>query len=198
MRTGSGRMAVVAALAIGAALPAIPHLAGGTDGGFAAGLAHPIGGLDHLLAMGAVGLWAAQTGGRALWAMPAAFILAMVAGGAWGLAGIALPGIELGILASLLALGGAVAASMRPPVAVSLAVVAAFALFHGHAHGAEMPDSASPAVYAAGFVLATAILHVAGIAAAQVVAQACRSHGDRVVRTMGAAIAAFGAFLLAQ
>lgn len=186
-----------AALAAGAALPAAIVAAGGSGTGFAAGLAHPIGGLDHLLAIFAVGLWAAQTGGRALWAVPAAFMSAMVAGGGLGLAGIGLPGIEFGILASLLVLGGVVALKVRPRMVAAVALVAAFALFHGHAHGAEMPDAASPAVYAAGFLLATAILHIAGIAAAQVVAQAFRTHGDRLVRAMGAAIAACGAILLA-
>lgn len=196
MRTAFLRTAL-AAVAAGAALPAAAHTLGAEGGGFAAGLSHPVGGLDHLLAMVAVGLWAAQTGGRAVWTVPAAFMAAMVAGGGIGLLGLGLPGVELGILASLLALGGLVALKVRPPVGVGSAVVAAFALFHGHAHGAEMPEAAAPELYAAGFLVATGILHLAGIAAARVAAKAWAGRGDALVRAGGGGIAAVGAVLLA-
>lgn len=188
---------VLVALAAGAALPAAAHTLGAEAAGFAAGLAHPIGGLDHLLAMLTVGLWAAQTGGRALWAVPLAFMAAMVAGGGLGFAGFDLPGVEFGILASLIGLGSLVALRVEAPPAAAMAVVAAFALFHGHAHGAEMPAAASPALYAAGFLLATAILHGAGIALRLVAGRALAVQGDRVVRAAGLAVAASGAMLLA-
>lgn len=196
MRTNFWRVAL-AAVAAGAALPAAAHTLGAEGAGFAAGLSHPVGGLDHLLAMVCVGLWATQSGGRAVWAIPAAFMAAMLAGGALGLAGFGLPGVELGIVGSLVALGGLVALRLRPSLAAGIAIVAGLAVFHGHAHGAEMPEAASPALYAAGFLVATAILHAAGIAAAQVAGKALAATGDILIRAGGAAIAATGALLLA-
>lgn len=189
--------AVPIAIAAGAAIPAAAHTLGARGAGFAAGLGHPLGGLDHLLAMVAVGLWAGQRGGRALWAVPAAFMAAMVLGGVLGMAGIGLPGVELGILASVLVLGGLVALRFRPPVWAGMAVVGLFAVFHGHTHGAEMPEATSPVLYAAGFLLATGILHLSGIAMAQVAAAALSRHGGKLVRAGGAAIAASGAALMA-
>lgn len=196
VRAGFLRVALVA-VAAGAALPAAAHTLGAEAAGFAAGLAHPVGGLDHLLAMLAVGLWAAQTGGRAVWAIPLAFMAAMVAGGGLGLAGLALPGIEFGILASLIGLGSLVALKVKARPAAGMAVVAAFALCHGYAHGAEMPTAASPTLYAAGFLLATAILHLTGIAAALVSGRALAVQGDRAVRAAGFTVAASGALMLA-
>jgi urease accessory protein len=136
----------------------------GTHGAaFAQGLAHPFGGLDHVLAMVAVGLWAAQLGGRALWAVPATFVAMVAVGGALAMAGMGLAHVELGIAVSLLALGALIAARAQPGLAAAVAVTGVFALFHGHAHGAELPASTSALGYAIGFVVATALLHLAGI-----------------------------------
>ena len=132
-------------------------------GGFANGFAHPLHGLDHLLAMLAVGLWAAQLGGRAKWAVPACFVGVMVGGGALGMAGVGLPFAEQGIAASVLILGLLIAAAVRLPLAAGLAVAGIFALCHGYAHGAEMPVTAAGAVYAFGFATATALLHACGL-----------------------------------
>ena len=131
---------------------------------FASGLGHPLGGLDHVLAMLAVGLWAATTGGRALWAMPLAFVLAMLGGGALGAAGLPFPAVEPMILASIVLLGAAVALALRPTLPLALGAIALFGLAHGHAHGAEGPASGLM-LYAGGFMLATAALHGAGLLA---------------------------------
>jgi len=132
-------------------------------GSLASGMMHPVGGLDHVLAMVAVGLWAAQTGGRALWAAPLAFVGAMLAGGAMGMGGIGFPAVEPMILASIVVLGAVVALAARVPLVPALAVIALFGVAHGHAHGAEGPATGM-AAYAAGFALATAVLHGAGLA----------------------------------
>lgn len=146
-----------------AATPAIALAHEGHGAGFLAGLGHPVGGMDHLLAMLAVGLWAAMLGGRALWALPLAFVGAMLAGGILGLASLPLPGVEPMILASVVLLGVAAALALRLPPVWAAVAVAAFGLFHGHAHGAEGPETGL-ALYAAGFALATMGLHLAGLA----------------------------------
>ncbi len=146
-----------------AASVAQAHTGGGSAHGFVHGAEHPFGGLDHLLAMIAVGLWAAQLGGRALWAVPLTFVGIMAAGGFLGMAGVGMPFMEIGILASVLALGVIVAAAVRLPLAWSMGLVGFLALFHGQAHGAEMPADSSGLAYAAGFILATAVLHSCGI-----------------------------------
>ncbi len=157
---------VFAALAVGLiAAPAAAHTGHGLDG-FPAGFLHPFGGVDHLLAMIAVGVWAAQQGGRATWLLPCAFVGVMAVGGAAGVVGLGLPGTESVIVASVLVLGAVVAAAARPPLSLAAPVVGAFALFHGLAHGAELPEVANAPAYAAGFVFATALLHAAGIALA--------------------------------
>lgn len=156
--------------------------------GFASGFAHPFLGLDHLLAMVAVGLWAAQQGGRALWAVPAAFVGAMLIGGLVAWMGGTLPLFEGAIALSVLGMGLFVATRQAWAVPLGMAVAAAFALFHGYAHGLEMPQAASPLLYALGFVLATAALHVFGIAGKRV--------GRHAVRWAGAAIAATGLALM--
>jgi len=172
---------------------AYAHVGAGGAEGLLRGIAHPLGGIDHLLAMVAVGLWAAQRGGRALWLIPAAFVLVMAAGGIAGTLGAPLPFVEQGILASLLVLGLLIAAAARLPLPLSTALVGLFALFHGHAHGAEMPAHAPGLVYGAGFVLATAFLHAAGIGAAF----AGRRLGQALlVRLSGGLIAGCGAYLL--
>jgi urease accessory protein len=132
--------------------------------GLAQGFGHPLSGLDHLLAMAAVGFWAAQLGRRALWAIPAAFVGALLLGGTLGLAGTAVPLAEQGILASVFILGLFLALAVRLPLAGGMGIAGLFALFHGYAHGAEMPAQASTAAYFLGFAAATVLLHVLGIA----------------------------------
>ncbi|HAO32717.1 MAG TPA: HupE/UreJ family protein [Candidatus Competibacter sp.] len=165
----------------------LPHL------DFTAGLDHPIGGLDHVLAMVAVGLWAAQVGGRALWLAPLTFVLTMAAGGALGFLGIQLPLVELGIAGSVLILGVLIMLASRLPPAASMALVGAFAVFHGHAHGAEMAAEASALWYSLGFMLATALLHGAGIGIGLL---ARRGAAAQWLRLSGGAIAVAGAALL--
>jgi urease accessory protein len=163
------------------------------DNGLMAGISHPIGGLDHLLAMLAVGLWAAQQKGAARWALPCTFIGIMLLGGLLGFEGLDLPALESGIAASVLALGLAVALAVRPPLSVAVGATALFALFHGVAHGLELPDMSSPWAYAVGFVVATAALHGLGYAVVRVLPQAAAP----VVRLAGAVSAATGVWLLA-
>lgn len=183
------RFLVLAALCLLALVdPAAAHP--GHGGGLADGFAHPFSGLDHVLAMVAVGLWAAQLGGRATWLVPASFVGMMTVGGALGMAGIALPAVELGILASVLALGGMVALSVRLPVGLGMALVGVFALCHGHAHGSEMPLTAGAGAYALGFVAATAALHGLGLALGLTLRR------GPVMRWSGAGIAAAGLVLL--
>jgi urease accessory protein len=145
---------------------ACAHVGVGATHGFLHGLAHPFSGLDHVCAMLAVGLWAAQMGGRALWRVPLTFVSVMALGGLLGLANIPVPYVEGGIIISLVALGALLAFAVRLPWLFSAALVGVFAVFHGYAHGAEMPQDASGLEYAAGFVLATALLHACGMAAA--------------------------------
>jgi urease accessory protein len=139
------------------------HPGHGSSIGFTSGMIHPMTGLDHILAMVAVGMWAAQLGGRRLWALPAAFLCLMSAGGLIGMAGFHFPMIEAGILASVLVLGLLIAGAVRLPMWSSLALVGLFAFCHGHAHGSELPAGASGLTYGVGFVLSTALLHLAGI-----------------------------------
>ena len=139
------------------------HTGAGPAHGFFEGLEHPVHGLDHLLAMIAVGLWAAQLGGRATWAVPASFVGVMALGGLLGAAGWHLPMVETGVLASVFLLGLLIAFAVRLPIGAGAALVAVFALFHGFAHGAEMPQSASHTLYAGGFILATVALHLVGL-----------------------------------
>jgi urease accessory protein len=183
-------LATAAATASGAAA----HTFGAQGAGFAQGFAHPFGGIDHLLAMVAVGLWAAQRGGRALWAVPAAFVAMMALGGIAGALGLTLPLVELGIAVSLVVLGLAVTLSIRLPVAASALLVGLFALFHGHAHGSELPETASALAYGIGFVAATASLHGIGIATGVLLK---RDAGRLLVRLGGAGIAATGLLLAA-
>lgn len=139
------------------------HTGVGVTHGFAQGFEHPILGLDHLLAMIAVGLWAAQIGGRALWAVPLTFVSVMAVGGALGITGVPVPYVEQGIATSVLLLGLFITLAVRMPLAFSIPVVAIFAICHGQAHGAEMPANASGIAYAIGFMATTALLHCCGI-----------------------------------
>lgn len=156
------RAAAAAALLFTPAL-ALAHTGHAADGGLWQGMVHPLGGLDHLLAMVAVGLWAAYAGGRALWLLPAAFVGMMLGGAALGFAGIALPLMEPLILASVVVLGLLVAFNLRLPLLPGMALVALFGLFHGQAHALEMAANAGALSYALGFALVTALLHLAGI-----------------------------------
>jgi urease accessory protein len=188
------RFTAVAAAAASVLLPtaALAHPGHGADG-FAHGFAHPLGGLDHVLAMVAVGLYAALLGGRALWLIPAAFVGMMAVGGALGVAGIALPFTEVAIALSVVALGLAITLRAEVPVIVAMALAGAFAIFHGHAHGAEMPVDTAGLSYATGFLFATALLHGAGIALGLT---AGRLTGWRVAQAAGGAIALAGIALL--
>jgi urease accessory protein len=149
-------------------------------------------GLDHVCAMVAVGLWAAQRGGRAVWAVPATFVLVMALGGVLGAAGVPVPLVEPGIVGSVLILGLLIAAAVRLPVVASALIVGLFAVFHGYAHGAEMPASSPGLAYGAGFMLVTAALHLGGIGLAMLMA---KIGSERVVRYAGGAIAACGVVL---
>jgi urease accessory protein len=175
----------------------VPHLASahvgiGSTGGFLAGMSHPLGGLDHLCAMLAVGLWAAQRGPRTSWGIPLAFVSVMAMGAALGMAGVVLPFTETGIVVSVLILGILVAASVRLPLAVSMMMVGLFAVFHGHAHGTEMPAMASGLAYGAGFVSATLFLHVCGMGLGLLARYLSR---PLAIRFAGTAIAMFGGYL---
>ncbi|MGH8351478.1 MAG: HupE/UreJ family protein [Pseudomonas sp.] len=163
------------------------------DNGLIAGISHPLGGLDHLLAMLAVGLWAAQQQGAARWALPCTFVGTLLIGGLLGFEGLNLPALESGIAASVFALGLAVALAVRPPLGMAVAATALFALFHGVAHGLELPEISSPWTYATGFVATTAVLHAAGYALVRALPQAAAP----LVRLAGAASAATGVWLLA-
>jgi urease accessory protein len=159
------------------------------------GLQHPLGGLDHILAMLAVGLWAAQLGGTASWSLPLAFVSVMVVGGILGMSGITIPFVEQGILISDLILGAVVLAATRLPIAISLSVVGILAIFHGYAHGAEMPAGASGWTYAAGFVCATALLHLAGWSSALLIQKFGQG---RWVQVAGAGVLVGGLVLTAR
>lgn len=190
------RLPTLAALA---ALPtaALAHTGVGGSSGFGHGFSHPMSGIDHVLAMLMVGLFAWQLGGRALWLVPATFVLVMALGGVAGVAGLQVPFIETGITLSVIALGAIVAFGARPPVAVAMGFVGFFALFHGYAHGAEMPERAGGLAYAAGFMAATALLHAAGVAAGVFVGTPGDRFGRALVRSGGLFAALAGGALLA-
>jgi len=173
-----------------AALPALAHSsASDATGGFVAGFLHPVLGWDHVIAMVAVGLWGAFLGLPAIWVLPVVFPLVMAAGGALGVAGVPLPGVEVGIALSAVVLGAMVALAARPPLVVAALVVGAFAIFHGHAHGTELPESANPAAFSLGFVIATGLLHLGGIAFGALV----RWNAGRIaVRAAGGLIGVLG------
>lgn len=176
------------------ATPAVAHLPEGEYGSFLAGVTHPLFGLDHVLAMIAVGLWAAQIGGRALWAVPTAFVGAMVAGFLPAIAGLPLPFVEPMILASIMALGLVVALALRPAPGLAMGAVALFALFHGHAHGGEL-GQAQALQFGAGFAIATALLHAAGLAIAYAAVRETRTTRAWPLRAMGGATALVGAVI---
>jgi urease accessory protein len=172
---------------------ALAHAPGGEALGFKSGFLHPLSGADHVLAMIAVGLWGAQLGAPALWLLPVTFPLVMAFGGMLGLLGVALPGIEIGIALSAVVLGLAVFREARPSLWIAALLVAFFAIFHGHAHGTELPPGANGILYSVGFVVATGLLHAAGIAIGTV-------HGFSVgrvaLRAAGAVVALAGVAFL--
>jgi len=189
-------MRIVLLLVLAAlAAPAGAHTGDGVAGGFASGFLHPIAGWDHVIAMVAVGLWGAFLGRPAVWLLPVVFPLVMACGGALGVVGVPLPGVEIGIALSAIVLGAMVALAARPPLWVAALIVGTFAVFHGHAHGTELPGAANPIAYSLGFVIATGLLHATGIALSLVTHW---SQGQKVVRACGALIAALGAFFLVR
>ncbi len=139
------------------------HEDAGMAGGFISGLTHPLFGFDHVVAMIAVGLWGAFLGSPALWILPVVFPVVMAFGGALGVLGVQIPLVETGVAASAVVLGLMVALALRPKIAIAAVIVGAFAIFHGHAHGTELPEAASPLAYSIGFVISTGLLHLAGI-----------------------------------
>ena len=171
------------------ASPALAHSEAGVAIDFMGGFMHPIFGPDHVVAMVAVGLWGAFLGAPAIWLLPVVFPLMMAVAGAFGVLGVPLPGVEIGIAVSAIMLGTMVALAAKPPLWIAAVLVAAFAIFHGHAHGAELPVGADAVAFSMGFVIATGMLHVSGIAFGTL------SHwpaGRTAVRAAGGVIAAIG------
>ncbi|OBQ94836.1 HupE/UreJ family protein [Mesorhizobium sp. AA23] len=185
------RTALATILFLAAAMPAYAHVGVGTTSSFTTGFMHPLSGLDHMTVMIAVGLWAAMKGSKAVWAWPLAFVGVMVAGAALGMLQVPVPFVEPGILASVVALGLLVALAVDLPVSAGVAIIGLFALFHGHAHGTEVPENAGGLEYMAGFAVATALLHGIGIAAALGLGLRFRA----LARLAGAACATVGAGL---
>jgi urease accessory protein len=175
------------------ATPALAHIERGQAEGFLSGLSHPVSGLDHVLAMVAVGLWGAQLGAPAMWLLPVIFPMVMALGGALGLIGIPLPFVEIAIALSAVLLGLMVMSEARPPVAVAAIMVGFFAVFHGHAHGTELPAGQSGLLYSMGFVAATGCLHGVGITIGLIHRWPA---GKIALRIAGAGVALGGAFFL--
>ena len=188
--------AALAAIATLLPTAAWAHVGHGSTVGFVHGFVHPVTGIDHVLAMVAVGMFAASLGGRALWAVPLTFVSVMAVGGALGVAGIGVPFVEAGIAISVIVLGLAVALRWQWPVVAAMALVGVFAIFHGHAHGAEMPVDASGLEYGLGFMLATALLHVVGIGLGIGIARFGRTTSPRVIQFGGGAMAVAGLGIL--
>jgi urease accessory protein len=175
------------------ATPALAHEGAGLTGGFTSGFLHPITGPDHVAAMVAVGLWGAFLGAPAMWLLPVVFPLVMAFGGVLGIVGVPIPYVETGVATSAIILGLMVALAVKPPLWIAAALVGAFAIFHGHAHGTELPDAADPFAFAAAFVIATGLLHLSGIAFGLL---SKWPRGRIAVRAGGGAIALAGFFFL--
>jgi len=188
------RAIFIALFAVAAASPTLAHT-GNVSGGFASGFLHPLFGLDHAVAMVAVGLWGAFLGAPAIFILPVVFPLVMALGGVLGILGMPFPGVEIGIAVSAAVLGMMVALAARPPLWVAAAIVGAFAICHGHAHGAELPPGADAVAYSAGFVIATGALHLCGIAFGLL---ARWPKGRIAVRTAGGGIAIAGLMFLGR
>ena len=163
------------------------------DGGLLIGFLHPVRGLDHILAMLAVGMWGAQLGDRALWALPVAFPLVMAVGGVFGILEVPIPQIELGIAVSVIGLGTLIAFRAKLPLWAAGIIVAFFAVFHGYAHGAELPGAAKALPYSLGFVVATGLIHLAGIGVGMVKEI---PRGETALRILGGMVATAGAYIL--
>lgn len=189
----TARWSVLLVVVFLCAQSAFAHPQKGEAVGFLTGFRHPISGLDHVLAMVAVGLWGAQLGSPAIWMLPVAFPLVMAFGGMLGLMGVPLPGVEYGIAASAIALGAAVMFEWKPPLALAAALVGVFAIFHGHAHGTELPPGQSAMLYSIGFVISTGCLHAVGIGIGTVHRWAW---GQRMLRGAGALVSMGGVFFL--
>ncbi len=169
------------------------HVEHAQAAGFLTGLGHPVSGLDHVLAMIAVGLYGAQLGAPALWLLPVTFPIVMALGGMVGLLGVPLPGVEAGIAASAILLGLAVMSALRPPLAAAVVLVGVFGVFHGHAHGTELPPGQSALLYSMGFVVATGGLHAIGIGVGVIQRW---PWGQRLLRAAGAVVAVAGVFFM--
>jgi urease accessory protein len=183
----------IAAFAVCFSQIAEAHLVKGEAGGFLSGVRHPISGLDHVLAMISVGLWGAQMGAPAIWVLPVAFPIVMALGGLMGLLGIPLPGTEYGIAASMILLGSVVLLAWKPPLWAAALLVSIFAIFHGHAHGTELPPGQNGLLYSMGFVCATGCLHGIGVSVGLVHRW---SWGQLFLRLAGAFVAAMGVYFL--
>ncbi|MDD2762546.1 MAG: HupE/UreJ family protein [Opitutaceae bacterium] len=190
LRTAA-RLVVLAALTVPLEVQA--HTLQGEGAGFLSGIKHPVSGWDHVIAMIAVGLWGAQLGAPAIWLLPVTFPLIMACGGFLGLVGVSLPGIELGIAISGVLLGGAVLLQWRPPLVMAALIVGFFGLFHGYAHGAELPAGQNAMLYSLGFVIATGLLHATGIALG---AMHRWPWGRKAVRVLGGGILVGGIIFL--
>jgi urease accessory protein len=174
-------------------LAGLAHIQSGEAGGFVSGLSHPVSGLDHVVAMVAVGLWGAQLGAPAIWMLPVAFPMMMAFGGMLGLIGLPLPGVEIGIAVSAIVLGALVMGEVRPPLKVAVLIVAFFAVFHGHAHGTELQPGQNALLYSLGFVVATGLLHAAGIAIGLIHRW---DPGRRILQVAGGLVMASGFYFL--
>jgi urease accessory protein len=186
---------VLGALALAPAM-ALAHTGHAEPSGFMHGFAHPIAGIDHVLAMVAVGLLAAHIGGRALWLVPLSFVSVVAVAGALGMAGMEIPVAEGGIVLSVIVLGLAVALRPKLPVVAAMFLAAFFAVFHGYVHGAEMPAAASGFLYAGGFVVATVLLHTVGVGFGLLTMRDGATLGRRFVQSAGGAMALFGTAVL--
>jgi urease accessory protein len=188
-------VALVVALVL-TSRPAVTHVVDGSaTGGFLGGFAHPLFGLDHVVAMVAVGLWGSFLGPPAIWLLPITFPIVMAVGGAIAILGVPVPAVEIGIALSAIVLGGMIALAARPPLVVAALIVGAFAIFHGHAHGAELPPGTDAVAFSVGFVIATGMLHLVGIAFGLLTRWPVGRIG---VRIAGAGIALIGALFLSK
>jgi urease accessory protein len=193
MRRSFKLLSLAAVATAGFSTAALAHVGDHSHMSFTEGLLHPFSGVDHVLAMVAVGLWASQLGGRALWLLPLTFPALMAVGAALGMSGVALPWVEIGIAGSVMVLGALVALALRPSLAISVPLIGAFALLHGYSHGVELPAGISALSYGAGFIAATLVLHAVGIATGLI---AGRLPVRFAARTAGGAIAVLGVVLL--
>lgn len=172
------------------------HVGVGDTHGYLHGFSHPLSGIDHALAMVAVGLFAAHLGGRALWLVPLTFVSVMALAGIAGMTGVKLPYVEIGIGMSVVVLGLAVAFQLSVPILIAMSLVGIFAIFHGHAHGTEMPESTSGLAYGVGFICATILLHAVGVGLGLVIGKTDQIYGRRIVQIGGGAMALAGVAIL--